>query len=566
MKRIITLLFTTALVFTIGCSGGSEEAEDTDCIPKSVMGQSPVYLTITDPDGLVVSDERNEIEGAIYYTDHTWIEERKPGKYLITATPKEWACQDEVFSITVSPMEHKYGYTPIVIVENVRIRDIPDEPYVFEFKERASSEIVYTGETGCGYRESVSLSALLTDSYGEPLEDKTVSFTIEYQSVLAQTDSNGIAEASLTLSQPPNPYCYIETIFEGDIDYLPNYYTSPFEILEPEEGTYEFLEGDWTSYTSEDSLPENWISVIYGDTKGNVWFGGEGSITRFNGHSFTAYDTEDGLAVGSMTAIAMDKDSNLWVASSNGVSMFDGEDWASFSQEDGLPSDEVQAMACDSAGNMWFGTGQRQSVSGYWDYEDYEPGWYYAGNGTASFDGSSWTTYTTDDGLAGDNVMAIACDDSGKVWFGTDAGISSFDGSAWTTYTTDDGLISNSVTAIAIDEEGNVWFGTNAGISRFDGAHWKNYVPVEYTFSIPVEGEGYPTTAQSLEIDADGSIWLNSLFAGGLAGWISRFDGEEWYLYTETEGLPGYGIYAMEIDTDNNMWFVTEDGLYRLER
>mgnify|MGYP001766095785 CR=1 FL=1 len=264
-----------------------------------------------------------------------------------------------------------------------------------------------------------------------------------------------------------------------------------------------------------------------------------------------------------VTAISTDNSNNLWVASQNGVSIFDGEDWTSFSSEDGLPSGIVQSMACDNDGNMWLGTGQWQSIFGAWNSE---PSWYYTGNGTAKFDGSTWTKFTTDDGLAGDNVMAIACDDEGNVWFGTDSGVSKFDGSAWTTYTTDDGLISDSVTAVAIDDAGNIWFGTGSGVSRFDGAHWTNYVPVEYTFTIPIEGEVYPSIARSFDIDTDGSVWLHTLTAGGLAGWVSKFDGEDWYLYTETEGLPGYGIYTMEIDADNDMWFATQDGLYRLER
>ena len=563
MKRSILLGLAIALIFTIGCSGKNEEASNTNCIPKSVMGQSPVYLTITDPDGLVISDEKNEIEGSIYYTDETWIGERKPGQYLIALTPKEWACPDEVFNITVSPMEHEFGYTPIVIVQNVKIRDIPDEPYVYEFKEREATEIVYTGESTCEYRGTVSLSAVLTDSDGSPLENKTVSFAIGYQSVSAETDSKGVAETSITLYQDPSPYYYVETAFAGDIDYLPNYDSPFFEILEPETGTYEHLDGDWTNYTSEDGLPENWISAIYGDREGNIWIGGESSVTKFNRHSFTTYDAEDGLAEGMISAISTDNSDNMWFASENGVSRFDGENWTSFSSEDGLASDMVQSIACDSDGNMWFGTGQWQGIFGAWNSE---PSWYYTGNGTTRFDGSTWTTYDTDDGLAGDNVMAIACDSEGTVWFGTDAGVSRFDGSTWTTYSADNGLISNSVTAIAIDDEGNVWFGTNSGVSRFDGAHWTNYIPIEYTFNVVIEGEAYPTIARSFSIDADGNIWLNTLAAGGLSGSVSRFDGEDWYLYTMIEGLPEYGIYAMAIDENDNMWFATENGLYRLER
>ena len=45
-------------------------------------------------------------------------------------------------------------------------------------------------------------------------------------------------------------------------------------------------------------------------------------------------------------------------------------------------------------------------------------------------------------------------------------GVSKFDGTTWTTYTTADGLVDNNVTAIAIDAQGNKWFGTYNGVSK----------------------------------------------------------------------------------------------------
>ncbi len=71
------------------------------------------------------------------------------------------------------------------------------------------------------------------------------------------------------------------------------------------------------------------------------------------------------------------------------------------------------------------------------------------GTGVAHFDGQTWTTYTTDDGLAGNRVDAIAVTPDGVVWFGTDGGATRLDGEtlraepqdeAWTAYTAEDGL------------------------------------------------------------------------------------------------------------------------------
>jgi ligand-binding sensor domain-containing protein len=135
-----------------------------------------------------------------------------------------------------------------------------------------------------------------------------------------------------------------------------------------------------------------------------------------------------------------------------GVSEFDGHHtWTTHTASDGLADNNVQAIAVDMQGNKWFGT---------------------YGKGITKFDDATWTTYTHTDGLANDYVQAIAIDAKGNKWIGTyGGGVSKFDGAKWTTYTTSNGLASNIVRAIAIDAQNNIWFGTNGGISKLSGAN-----------------------------------------------------------------------------------------------
>jgi len=132
--------------------------------------------------------------------------------------------------------------------------------------------------------------------------------------------------------------------------------------------------------------------------------------------------------------------------------------WATYTSLDGLVSNHVMSITIDEEGNKWFGTI----------------------TGVSKFDGTTWTNYTTKDGLGSYDdllvyVRAIAIDKEGNKWFGTDMGVSKFDGTTWTNYTIQDGLISGQVRAIAIDKEGNKWFGTWNGVSKFDGTTWTNY-------------------------------------------------------------------------------------------
>ena len=60
-----------------------------------------------------------------------------------------------------------------------------------------------------------------------------------------------------------------------------------------------------------------------------------------------------------------------------------------------------------------------------------------------------WRTYEAVDGLASGSVTSMIQDREGNLWFGTDGGgVSRFDGQTWTTITTQDGLATNRVRTI----------------------------------------------------------------------------------------------------------------------
>ena len=79
-----------------------------------------------------------------------------------------------------------------------------------------------------------------------------------------------------------------------------------------------------------------------------------------------------------------------------------------------------------------------------------------------------FTTYNSDDGLAMDAISfghkSSICDNEGNIWFATQGGgVSKYDGNSFVSYTTEQGLASNNVLSIAEDNSGNLWFGTYGG-------------------------------------------------------------------------------------------------------
>jgi ligand-binding sensor domain-containing protein len=314
----------------------------------------------------------------------------------------------------------------------------------------------------------------------------------------------------------------------------------------------------FTNYPSTDSPASNDVTTIASDPAGNLWVGVKtrcdiyecyGALSKFDGANWTTYDNAGYGKFSDITAIASDPAGNVWFGTgvicpkapcySEGIRKFDGASWTSYTTADGLAGNYVTTIASDSLGNMWFGTGFACFNGGQC-----------SGPGVSKFDGTAWTTYTTGDGLADNYVTTITSDSAGNTWFGTDGyGVSKYDGSNWTTYTSADGLAEDLITAIASDPAGNIWLGTDKGVSKFDGTSWTTYTTANGLVSDWIK---------AIASDPSGNIWL------GTDKGVSKFDGTSWTTYTEADGLVYDRVTLITSDANGNLWFGTPLGLSEL--
>lgn len=115
--------------------------------PMVVTACSPVDLVVTDPDGLTISKELNEIPGATYLEvdldgdgeldDQVSIPDIKIGDYLITIILEPGASPTDTYTFEVS-----VGGVSIVLVENVQISDIPTQGYIVRSTETEIMQII----------------------------------------------------------------------------------------------------------------------------------------------------------------------------------------------------------------------------------------------------------------------------------------------------------------------------------------------------------------------------------------------------------------------------------------
>ncbi|MFQ5631409.1 MAG: hypothetical protein ACE5I1_21765, partial [bacterium] len=102
-----------------------------------------------------------------------------------------------------------------------------------------------------------------------------------------------------------------------------------------------------------------------------------------------------------------------------------------------------------------------------------------------------WKTYTVNDGLAHNDVRAIAV--AGDfVWFGTfGGGLSRFrkSGGDWQTYeAANSDILSNFIQTVALDGD-ELWIGTDQGLNRFRPAtnEWQSWDSLKCVLSIDVD-------------------------------------------------------------------------------
>jgi len=150
------------------------------------------------------------------------------------------------------------------------------------------------------------------------------------------------------------------------------------------------------------------------------------------------YSHLDGLAEDNVLATCESSDGAMWFATGSGVSRFDGKEFTTLTKEDGLPDNEVRAIAEFPDGVMWFGT-----RSGLVRYDPAKVGrvaprapdeTQRTGARGATRPTSRFTTFTQSNGLAGNNIQALARDPMGALWIGTSTGLSRYDGQTFTNF------------------------------------------------------------------------------------------------------------------------------------
>lgn len=151
-------------------------------------------------------------------------------------------------------------------------------------------------------------------------------------------------------------------------------------------------------------------------------------------------------------AVAQGTDGTIWAGGAGGLFEYTGGKWRTFTKADGLSNREVLSLGAGPNGVMWVGYrfgGGIDRVHPQGPSVKIEKGVQRSGS----------------DGL----IYFLEFDSKGRLWVGTEHGVDVWDGSRWSHYDMNDGLAWDDCNLNSFGEEadGTIWIGTSSGLSRF---------------------------------------------------------------------------------------------------
>lgn len=283
------------------------------------------------------------------------------------------------------------------------------------------------------------------------------------------------------------------------------------------------------SYGLHEGLPSSKVRAVVQDARGFIWVATAAGLSRFDGVEFTVPRIgprrDQALPTGGLSTLFVDRDDRLWMGGAElGLGRYDPDTDRFVHWRDGLASEDVRAIAQTADGVIWIGSAK--------------------GLDRMRADGGGMDRVG---GLAGAAVNALHVSDDGRLWVGGDAGLFVIAG---------DGAVvpqpfADGPPVPVRDIRGgpaDIRVATDRGLYRF-------------TAGSPLRRDGRagagPVTGTL--VDSHGMLWIAS--AQGLS-MLDRFGRlhDVAVSWTAAGGLPGRTVRGMLEDREHGLWFALSDG------
>jgi len=384
------------------------------------------------------------------------------------------------------------------------------------------------------------------------------------------------------------------------------------------------LEGDQLRvFGIADGLQPRAVLCLFQDREGQIWMGTEKGALRYDGSSFYLLTHSDGLIHPRVRAISQDRQGRLWFGTFSGLSRYNGSSFENFGPENGLASERIRSLLVDREGNLWLGTyfggiaRFRSDAFVHYGGRDGLPAAVVrdiaAGNGTLAL--ATWEGLVvlrqgkverldTLQGLPSQTLEAVAVDARDRIWMGYgNGGLGLLENGVLRNFPLPPEAVKSPIRQMAADALGPLWFLTESGML------FVATVPPE-TATVAFNAWGFAGKGALLCAAKNGGIWLGtqsgdivhvqeteartavenqhmaplttlppnwrgpllalaealdgSLWAGGTAGQLARWNGKTWTLFDALQPQIGLDIGNLVFDHKEQLWLTLDRGLRRI--
>jgi signal transduction histidine kinase/ligand-binding sensor domain-containing protein len=201
------------------------------------------------------------------------------------------------------------------------------------------------------------------------------------------------------------------------------------------------------------------VNGMLADTHGNLWFTQqEGGLCRGRksgtGWRFESVELPRGTPNENMFGIVQDLSGRILVAGEYGLAVLEGSKWTRFTHADGLRDDALYQLVV--LPDNRFAVAYREALGA---------SILRIREGRLELD----KHLDKNTGLIGDHVYMLGVDAAERLWLGTGTGASILYGDRLDSFTTEDGLAGDDCDAWSFlgEADGSVWIGSNTGLSYF---------------------------------------------------------------------------------------------------
>jgi ligand-binding sensor domain-containing protein/signal transduction histidine kinase len=336
-------------------------------------------------------------------------------------------------------------------------------------------------------------------------------------------------------------------------------------------------------FTTEDGLVRNWITRIYRDAQGFLWFCTVEGVSIFDGQHFTNFTSRDGLPSRFVNDVVETSSGEYWLATGSGLARLslrhavDAPAFTTFKLGASDAANRIDRLVEDSKHQIWCIT-----ADGLYHFSTITTQLFHAEKvalpepiGTQLSDllidsnnrlwllsssslvmraeDGTWKTSTAVAGLL-EEANALTQDSAGRIWIGCRdslLGIRVDQGGSAQIVGRYSGLAGGGpITALIADPQNDLWVGARL-LVRFHPATSKS---VRSRQTIPVQSPLLPLFPNGLSVDREGNIWVGVGNSG-----VARICRRSSELFGAEEGFVLPAVIGVTAGINGNIFAITSD-------